>query len=162
MTSFLFLARRILVHSIIIALFISSVSPVLTISFAETHNEPVIGEGPQEKTVEREILIKYRDESVNLRTAAGLAESADLMREQSVTKKEDIDSANISVVAVSPEETVAQKIREIEMDPRVEYAQPNYQYYPTDLGTNDTYASNLWALYQASDADIDAPEAWAL
>jgi len=71
--------------------------------------------------------------------------------------------SNISVVSVSPDEmTVEEKIIELEKDPRVEFAQPNYQYYPTNLGINDTYAANLWALYQSSDADIDASEAWAL
>jgi len=35
-------------------------------------------------------------------------------------------------------------IRTLERDPRVEYAQPNYQYYPAALGTDDTYGSLLW------------------
>jgi len=101
-------------------------------SFAEEYSKP--DEGTQQSVVVGEILIKYKDASVNLQTAAGLEESTDLMREQDITKKEDIDTSNISVVTVSPDEmTVEQKIRELEKDPRVEYAQPNYQYYPTDL-----------------------------
>jgi hypothetical protein len=131
-------------------------------SFAETQIVTA-DDISQAATVEGEILVKYKDEAVNLRTAVGIEESQDLMQEQDITKKVDIDSANISVVTVSPDDmTVEQKIIELEKDPRVESAQPNYQYYPTDLGTNDTYAANLWALYQSSDIDIDASEAWAL
>lgn len=160
-------ARRIVAQSIIITVLISSLSPVLTTSFAETQIDSYptekTNDEPQIVTVEGEILIKYKDEAVNLRTAVGIEESRDLMQEQDITKKEDIDTANISVVIVSPDDmTVEQKIIELEKDPRVESAQPNYQYYPTDLGTNDTYAANLWALYQLSDVDIDAPEAWTL
>ncbi|MEI6711165.1 MAG: hypothetical protein WCK88_02810 [bacterium] len=35
-------------------------------------------------------------------------------------------------------------IAELTKDSRIEYAQPNYQYYPTSVNTNDTYASLLW------------------
>jgi len=108
-------------------------------------------------------LIKYKDGAVNLRTAAGIEESQDMMQEQDVQKIKDIDTSNISVVTVPSEGmTVKQKIIELEKDPRVEYAQPNYQYYPTDLGTNDANASLLWGLDNSDDHDIDAPEAWML
>jgi len=167
MSSILYFARRILAQSIIITVLISSLSPVLVTSFAETQTEnnstEKTSDDSQRTTVEGEILIKYKDEAVNLRTAVGIQESQDLLQEQDITKKEDIDTANISVVTVSLDEmTVEQKIIELEKDPRVESAQPNYQYYPIDLGTNDANAALLWGLYNADDYDIDAPEAWVL
>lgn len=167
MPSVLLLIRRTVAHSIIITILISSVSPTGTLGFAEGQTEinppEQTNEVSQTATVEGEILIKYKDEAVNLRTAVGIEKSQDLMQEQAITKKEDIDTSNISVVTVSPEDmTVEQKIIELEKDPRVEFAQPNYQYYPTDLGTNDTNATLLWGLDNIEDHDIDAPEAWIL
>jgi hypothetical protein len=131
-------------------------------SFAETQIVTA-DDISQAATVEGEILIKYKNEEINLRTASGIEESHDLIQEQSVTKKEDIDISNISIVSVSPEEmTVEQKIIELEKDPRVEFAQPNYQYYPTGWAPNDTYMGLLWGLDDAEDNDIDALDAWLL
>jgi subtilisin family serine protease len=41
------------------------------------------------------------------------------------------------------------------------YAEPNWIYHTSAL-PNDPYFAALWGLNQASDADIDAPEAWDL
>jgi subtilisin family serine protease len=56
--------------------------------------------------------------------------------------------------------------------PEVDYAQPNYIYYPCDTTPNDNDFKFLWALNNTGqtvntiagtpDADIDAPEAWDL
>lgn len=43
--------------------------------------------------------------------------------------------------------------------PCVEYASPYHLYYPAVI-PNDPYFSLQWGLNQATDADIDAPEAW--
>jgi len=44
-------------------------------------------------------------------------------------------------------------------DPNIE--QVEYDYYATIMRVpNDSYYSNLWALNQTYDHDIDAPEAW--
>ncbi len=58
---------------------------------------------------------------------------------------------------------VVDKIRQLEQDPDVLYAEPNYLYYPT--GLPDDWNSKLWGLhndgtYGSTDADIDAREAW--
>ena len=41
------------------------------------------------------------------------------------------------------------------------FAEPNYLGHYTQVPPNDTRYAELWGLNQASDADIDAPEAWA-
>ena len=46
-------------------------------------------------------------------------------------------------------------------DPNVEYAEPNYMLYKQTI-PNDSSFSLLWGMNNASDADIDAPEAWDL
>jgi subtilisin family serine protease len=49
----------------------------------------------------------------------------------------------------------------LEADPAVEFAEPNYVYTLASL-PNDPLFPHLWGLHQATDGDIDAPEAWAL
>jgi len=48
---------------------------------------------------------------------------------------------------------------EYSMNPCVVYAEPNYLYHLYEI-PNDPYFEQQWALYQESDCDIDAPEAW--
>jgi subtilisin family serine protease len=43
----------------------------------------------------------------------------------------------------------------------IAFAEPNYLGHYTQVPPNDTRYAELWGLNQASDADIDAPEAWA-
>ncbi len=62
------------------------------------------------------------------------------METQDIVQKERIDTANISVVTLASDDmTVNQKITELQKDPRIEYAQPNYQYHPANIGTNDPF-----------------------
>ncbi len=71
--------------------------------------------------------------------------------------------------------SVEQKITELKKDPNVEYAEPNYIRNLAIIGnisSNDTHKNNLWGLDNigqvvnsvsgTNDADIDAPEAWAV
>ena len=48
---------------------------------------------------------------------------------------------------------------ELEAQPGVAFAEPNYIYRPTAT-PNDPRFGALWGLHQATDRDIDAPEAW--
>jgi thermitase len=67
----------------------------------------------------------------------------------------------VQLVKVREGQTVAAAIRELEADPRVRYAEPNYIYEASAI-PNDTDWLQLHGLDQANDADIDAPEAWDL
>jgi nucleoside diphosphate kinase len=53
-----------------------------------------------------------------------------------------IENSNIAVMTIEGNESVEQKIVQLQSDVNVEYAEPNYIYH--DLSFNDTYSGNLW------------------
>lgn len=122
--------------------------------------------------VPREVLVKFKNSKVNLQTIAGKAAALNFSRSKSLEKKEDLGKSNIQVLTIKDAKTVEQKIAELKSDPNVEYVEPNYKRYPAVINTNDTYKENLWGLDNVGqsvntvagsiDADIDAPEAWAI
>ena len=122
--------------------------------------------------VEGEILVKYKNDKINLDTSSGRAVALNFSNSKSLENKEDLRKNNISVLKIRDDKTVENKIAELNNDPNVEYAQPNYQYYSTVINTNDTNKGLLWGLDNTgqsvngvsgtNDADIDAPEAWAI
>jgi subtilisin family serine protease len=126
--------------------------------------------------IEGEIIVKYKNTKINLNTASGRATALNFNNSKFLEKKEELRKNNTSVLKIKDAKTVEQKIAELKNDPNVEYAQPNYQYYPTEITTNDTFKNLLWGLDNTgqtingsygnitgtSDADIDAPEAWAI
>ncbi|MDP3093612.1 MAG: S8 family serine peptidase [bacterium] len=133
-------------------------------------------EGKKKDYVEGEILVKYKNNKINLNTSFGRAAALNFIRSKSLEKKEDLRKINVSVLRIKDAKTVEQKIAELKNDPNVEYAQPNFQYYPADINTNDTSRVILWGLDNTgqtvggtypvhtglADADIDAPEAWTI
>jgi len=122
--------------------------------------------------VEGEILIKYKKNKINLETSSGRVAATNFAVAKSMEKREDIRKNNISVLKIKDGKTVEQKIAELKNDLNVEYVQPNFQYYPSEINTNDTNKALLWGLDNTgqlingvtgtNDADINAPEAWAI
>ncbi|MEE9613085.1 MAG: S8 family serine peptidase, partial [Desulfatiglandales bacterium] len=55
--------------------------------------------------------------------------------------------------------TVSEMLEKLKDSPIIEYAEPNY-IHKADAIPNDPRFGELWGLHQASDIDIDAPEAW--
>ncbi|MEA2715444.1 MAG: hypothetical protein QOG91_472 [Candidatus Parcubacteria bacterium] len=127
--------------------------------------------------------MKYKNIKLNLNTLSGKAAASRFEYAKSLEKKEDLEKDNISVLKIKDRKTVEQKIAELRNDPDVEYAQPNFQYYPDAIDTNDPNRGSLWGLDNTgqtitgpygsrtityvptvgtADADIDAPEAWAV
>lgn len=128
--------------------------------------------------VEGEVLVKYRNNKIDLQTVSGRAAALDLGAAPA-GRRGDLIKNNIAVLKTKDAETVEQKVAQLRSDPNVEYAQPNYQYYSMAIDTNDTGRAQLWALENTGqliegtassggsatgtvDADIDAPEAWAI
>lgn len=119
-----------------------------------------------------EILVKYKNFKINLETASGRATALTFTNSKSLENKEDLRKNNISVLKIRDNKTVEDKIAELNNDPNVEYAQPNYQYYTKVINTNDTHRGLLWGLDNTgqsvngvsgiNDADIDTPEAWTI
>lgn len=119
---------------------------------------------------EGEIIVKFKVEKINLNQDATQVET--FAQEKDLTLKENIASANASVFKLTSSETVYQAIKRIEKDSRVQYAQPNFRYKLLSINTNDPYKDYLWGLDNygqkidqitgLDDADLDAPEAWAI
>ena len=119
-----------------------------------------------------EIIVKYKNTEINLATSSGRTKALNLTNSKSLDRKEDLRKTNISVLKIKDAKTVEEKVAELKNDPNIEYAQPNFQYYPTSISTNDSYKDLLWGLDNSgqtvngvagtNDADIDAPEAWAV
>ena len=119
-----------------------------------------------------EILVKYKNNKINLQTVSGRATALNLINSKSLEKKEDLRKNNISVLKIKDAKTVEQKVIELKKDSNVEYAEPNYKRYPAIINTNDTNKGLLWGLDNTgqsvngvsgtSDADIDSPEAWTI
>lgn len=119
-----------------------------------------------------EILVKYRSNKINLQTISGRDAASSFISSRFLEKKEDLRKSNISVLRIKEAKTVEQKIAELKNDPNIEYAEPNYKRYPASINTNDTSRGLLWGLDNTgqpvngisgtNDADIDAPEAWAI
>ena len=78
-------------------------------------------------------------------------------------KKFGID--RIYLVDLSSKSDLVKKMKDLNDDPKVEYAGPNYIYHTTEI-PNDPSFDELWGLHNTGqsggtdDADIDAPEAW--
>jgi len=84
-----------------------------------------------------------------------------------VSVRSALPSIHGAVVALTvPNADVAQAIGAFAEDPRVLYAEPDYDVSILDTIPNDTFFSEAWGLHNtgqsggAPDADIDAPAAW--
>ena len=122
--------------------------------------------------IEDEIIVKYKDNKINLNSFSGIYKAQSINVSTDTEKKEDLPSINSEVLTIKDGSTVEDKITELQSDPNVEYAQPNYKYYPSIINTNDTYKDNLWGLDNTgqtvngiigtNNSDINAPEAWSI
>jgi subtilisin family serine protease len=123
--------------------------------------------------VEGEVLVKFKKDKINLKTPLAKSAVNEFSWRKSLEKKEDLPFINVSVFKIKDGKTVEEKIAELNKDPNVEYAEPNYLRYPTEFVTpTDPYWNLLWALNNTGqkvngvsgkpDADIDAPEAWQI
>jgi subtilisin family serine protease len=73
---------------------------------------------------------------------------------------ESLGSPGLVVVRLAEGASVRASAAALQRDPRVAFAEPNYVYRYTQVPPDDPSYAQLWGLNQASDADIDAPEAW--
>ena len=93
-----------------------------------------------------EILVKFKDNIFNLKQGNSTTGIENFAISKNLVTKENISSANITVLKTNGKESVEQKIAELKNDPRVEYAEPNYKRYLTDINTNDTNWGLLWGM----------------
>jgi len=122
----------------------------------------------QSKTYrEHEIIVKYK-KGLPLSLAGSHANIPDLTVSRSFQALSKASGHMFAVIRSQSLSTEA-LLMELRSDPGVEYAEPNYIYYPNYI-PNDPKFDQLWAqenmgqtvngVSGSYDADIDAPEAW--
>lgn len=119
-----------------------------------------------------EIIVKYKENRVDLERESGLIKSEELAATEDLSVEEHIEGANIAVLATTGTESTESAIERLEDSPLVEYAEPNYARTFGSIDTTDTLRETLWALENTGqtvgstagllDADIDGKEAWDL
>ncbi|MFH1564960.1 MAG: S8 family serine peptidase [bacterium] len=110
--------------------------------------------------VQGEVLVKFKNQKINLRQSAGIKKSRLFAESKNLDKKEDIRKSNISVLKTKSDESVEEMVDRLKNDPDVEYVEPNYIHPWTSTTPNDLDFDKLWGLHNTNDVDIDAPEAW--
>jgi len=119
-----------------------------------------------------EVIVKFKTGKISLSCQAGLSEAKSFAAVQNLSLKENVQKQNIAVFKINDSRSVESAVQELKKNSNVEYAQPNFIYYPSDIDSNDTYKNLLWGIDNTgqtvngitgtADADIDAPEAWAI
>lgn len=102
-----------------------------------------------------------------------------LGKKYGLKKKDLVAKVNASLMEVVDGESLEKKLKTLRKDPDVDSAQPNFKYFPAGVSpSDDTAYGEQWglnntgqtinadSLYNSStgtaDADVDAPEAWAV
>jgi subtilisin family serine protease len=99
-----------------------------------------------------ELLVRFAGPS----TAAA---RADAVADLDATVVQRLPLSGLVRVRLEPGVSVEAAEAAFERRPEVRNAEPNHV-YGIDVLPNDVAFGSLWGLHQASDADIDAPEAW--
>ena len=120
------------------------------------------------KYKENEIIVKYKKNVSFTQVASSMGNNANI-NIATTFKALSKMTGNIYTVVKSKSLTTEELLKQLQSDPNVEYAEPNYIYYQNAL-SNDPEKDKLWGQNNTGqivngdlgtgDADIDAPEAW--
>jgi subtilisin family serine protease len=133
--------RQFIIFLVFLTLF-----PVVSHAAVATINQGII---------EGEILVQLRPS--RFRAAHSIAAALP----DHHTIKSQISETTL-LLSVDDTMTTEQALEELQNNPAVLHAQPNYQYTTYALDTDDTHRGLLWGLDSSDDQDIDAPEAWQI
>lgn len=121
----------------------------------------------------RQVLVKLRSEQApdqafqqqyNVRSAEKIVKQHKFSERQR-RRVEERGVNRLYTLEIATDRELERTVEQLNNDPRVEYAEPNYQ-VTTLLVPNDPSFAELWGLHNTgqtggnSDADIDAVEAW--
>src|SRR3954447_3754735 len=95
-----------------------------------------------------EVVVRYRD-------GTSASERTQARSEQAATLERKLPLKNTELLKLEPGDSVRQTANDLEDQPDVVYAEPNFIVHAADLTPNDPFFGQLWGL----DA-IDAPLAW--
>jgi subtilisin family serine protease len=107
---------------------------------------------------------------IGFESDVGAAEQKAMLKKVGASEKQKFKRINGTLAKVRPED-VDKALAQLRRDKRVRYAEPNVV-FSVDAATSDPFYSRLWGLENTGqavdgypgtpDADIDAPEAWAV
>jgi subtilisin family serine protease len=97
---------------------------------------------------------------VRFRAGVDSAERRDALDAAETSLQRELLLPRLVVARIDDGSSPLDAARELEQLPDVLYAEPNYVYRGGSTIPNDTRFGELWGLHQASDKDVDAPEAW--
>lgn len=97
----------------------------------------------------------------------------EVLEENDLTQTDALDeTGELVLVETEDGSSLAETIEELENNPNVEFAEPNYKREMSVISTDDTYKDLLWAIYNSgqtvngtagvADVDMDIDEAWNL
>jgi subtilisin family serine protease len=127
--------------------------------------------------VQGEVIVTFKKTVIDVRNDRNGDKSLQFAESKKLDRQGDIADSNIMLLKArknpnGQNETTEQIMARLQNDPSVESVQPNFRYFPASIPTNDTLKDLLWALENtgqtangvagSNDADIDAPEAWAI
>ncbi len=111
--------------------------------------------------IEDEIIVKFKQ-----------SKSVDKVRNKYALKHvKKLPLIGAELVKIPKNGNVTSLLKSLKADPAVEFAQPNFKYYPSST-PNDPNYNQLWGLHNTgqsildvpglADTDVDAPEAWSI
>ena len=134
---------------------------------------------PSPEYVPNEVIVKFKKNQLDIASNSLMTtvKKFSFPLFKGLKSKSENHLGNSVVYKINKRVSVTQAISALRQDDSVEYAEPNYYRHLASLGTDDTYATNLWGLDNTgqtltlsdgttttgiTDADIDMPEAWAV
>ncbi len=93
-----------------------------------------------------EIIVKFKPTKINMKSSAAMSTMNTFATNRGMEVKDKISSDNIAVFKIDKNQDFNQRLSELQTDPSVEYAQPNYMYTLMATSFNDTNSGNLRAL----------------
>ncbi|MDD5773584.1 MAG: S8 family serine peptidase [bacterium] len=138
--------------SVMLVLFLTPVYTVIFISSLSSQNTP-------DEYKKGELIVKFKPETDNSVVQKSLYRNA-------MSVKKSFNNIPVKIVKIESGLTVEKAIKNLENDPNVEYAEPNFILHGSTVVPNDQQFGKLWGLNNTgqnegiADADIDAPEAW--
>jgi subtilisin family serine protease len=121
------------------------------------------------KVITNEIVVKFKESEINLKTVDGKKESNIIIKSENLIKKDDIEENNVSILQTGKGTSLQEKINDLKDNSSVEFVQPNFKYKFFET-PDDTSFGNQWALHNTgqnvngvsgtADADMDAIGAW--
>lgn len=118
----------------------------------------VSAQAPTAQFVQGEVLIKFR-------AGVAQAQTQSTFSNAGIAQMEFIPAIGVYVCNITNQQSVNAAVQACQADPNIEYAEPNYIYtkfepVPRRTTPNDPRFSELYAMQNSNDADIDAVEAW--